>query len=172
MHAHADASVRPALPEDATALGRIQVHAWRQAYQDQLPAPVLASLDPVAFAHSWRAAIESPPSAKHRVLTACDGPRVVGFAAIAPTADGATAEIIALEVDPEHARHGHGSRLLAACADVLRASGAGGVRTWAVEGDEARVAFLTDAGFAPAGQRRTLDAGGATVRQICWSAGL
>lgn len=81
-------------------------------------------------------------------------------------------EILALEVPAEYGRRGHGSRLLAACADLLRDQGVHRVQTWAVQGDDARTRFLSQAGFAPAGMRRTLDVGGTPVTEICWYAAL
>src|SRR5690625_295784 len=154
----ADVSVRPSLPEDAPRVGEIQVAAWRHAAL--LPAEALAGLDPAAFAAAWGEAITSPPSAKHRLLTALDGPALVGFAALAPAAER-TGEIVTLEVDPAYHRKGHGSRLLAACTDVLRATAASHVRTWVLAEDTDRAAFFTAAGFAPLGVGRSEDAPGA-----------
>lgn len=167
----ADLSVRPSLAEDAGHLGRIQVAAWRAALTGVLPAEVLDGLDAEEFASAWRSAITSPPSAKHRMLTACAGPEVVGFAALAPAPQSReTGEIVALEVDPAHVRAGHGSRLLAACTDILRATSASHVRAWAVEGDHARADFLADAGMEPLGIRRVLDVAGTRVSEDAWSA--
>jgi GNAT superfamily N-acetyltransferase len=87
-------------------------------------------------------------------------------------AAGAVAEILALEVPAAHGRRGHGSRLLAACADLLRQQGATRVQTWTVQADESRTRFLSQAGFAPAGLRRSIDVGGDEVVEICWYADL
>ncbi|UFU04184.1 GNAT family N-acetyltransferase [Ruania suaedae] len=168
---HADVSVRPSVASDAPALGRIQAQAWRSAHAGTLPVTALNDLDEDDLARAWRSAITSPPSAKHRMLTACDGPTVVGFAALAP-APGTeeTGEVVALEVDPEHVRAGHGSRLLAACTDILRKTGASHVRAWTIEGDQVRADFLTTAGLEPIGVRRVLDVAGSQVREEAWSA--
>lgn len=80
----------------------------------------------------------------------------------------AQAEIGALEVSPAHRRQGHGSRLLAACVDLLREAGATRVQTWIVDGDEARTRFFASAGFAPAGIRRHLEVGADALTEICW----
>ncbi|MPV87083.1 GNAT family N-acetyltransferase [Georgenia ruanii] len=206
-HAHsdplrptADHSVRPALPEDAEALGDIHARTLRAtltAAVGELDPAVGASIDAAALGAAWRGAITTPPSPRHRVLTACAGAQVVGFAAFAPAETAveveagpgdddeghpagapspgparAVAEILALEVPAAHARRGHGSRLLAACVDLLREQGATRVQAWAVQDDESRTRFLSQAGFAPAGVRRTLDVAGTPVTEICWYAEL
>jgi len=172
-HTHgptADVSVRPAVAEDADHLGRIQVESWRARHEGRLPADALAQLDQAQFAAAWRAAITDPPSPKHRVLTATAGPHVVGFAALAPGMEGdPTGEVVELAVDTNHLREGHGSRLLAACTDVLIGSGAAQARIWLVEGDEVLEAFLTQAGFGPIGVRRVLQVGGVEVNEHAWA---
>lgn len=176
QHTHgptADVSVRPAQPEDAGRLGDIQVQAWRAQHAERLPEQVLTGLDAGDFAAAWRSAIADPPSAKHRVLAACAGPHVVGFAALAPGLEGdPTGEIVELAVDPDYQRQGHGSRLLAACTDVLLGSNAAQARTWLIEGDGDREAFLKAAGFGPIGVRRVLDVAGTEVSEVAWASQL
>src|SRR5699024_12792079 len=100
------------------------------------------------FAEMWRLAISSPHIGKHLMLTACAGPAIVGFAAVASAPQTReTGEIVALEVDPPHTRQGHGSRLLAACTDILTEAGTTHVRAWALEGDHTRAAFPPAAGL-------------------------
>jgi GNAT superfamily N-acetyltransferase len=154
--------VRPAIPADAVAIGAVQARAWRQAYRDLLPAPALQRLSLDELAAAWRSAIAAPPSPRHRVLVACTADLVVGFAAVAPGRDRDAGEqdgeLVELLVDPTHQGAGHGSRLLAAAADVLRETGAATVSVWTPVADGPRQAFLVSAGLAPDGARRTLAA--------------
>lgn len=173
----ADVSVRPAIPEDASLVTSVQLRAWQN--RGLLGAEQLANLDTAAVRSQWQASISSPPSSSHRVLSACDGSLVVGFAAFAPAGDitlpaagsdpvtDAT-EILALEVVADHARHGHGSRLLAACADLAVEAGVTTLVTWAAADDDARTKFLNSAGFAPAGLRRELTTHDGSVVEHCW----
>ncbi|TDC71189.1 GNAT family N-acetyltransferase [Actinomadura sp. GC306] len=170
----ADAGVRPARRADAAAVADIQVRAWRQGYRDLLPAGVLDRVTGPEAAEAWRdrwaEAATAPPTPRHRLLVAVASDLVVGFAAHGPAEDpdldpAATAELITLLVDPMHARAGHGSRLLAATADLLREDGFGVLTTWAFEADEVTRTFLASAGWAPDGASRTLDMG-EPVRQI------
>ncbi|WP_024288777.1 GNAT family N-acetyltransferase [Cellulomonas sp. KRMCY2] len=153
----ADVSVRPSIAPDDAAIARVQLRAWRSAHATLLGAELLEHLDVAAVREQWARAITAPPSPAHHVLVACDGARVVGFAAALPVEDGV--EIAALEVDPDHQRGGHGSRLLAACVDLARESGARHVQTWVLDGDDAREQFLGGAGLGPDGAQRELGVG-------------
>ena len=76
-------------------------------------------------------AVTAPPTPGHGVLVALEGRTPVGFAAFGPaelTAGehphpaGPTAELSTLLVEPRWGRRGHGSRLLAAVADLAGAA--------------------------------------------------
>jgi len=170
----ADVSVRTAWAADAEAIAHVQVAAWRRQYAGVLPDEVLSALDPAAFAAQWSEAITRPSEARNRVLVALDGRTVVGFALTAvaddpdadPASDGQVAEFV---VDPGHQRAGHGSRLLQACADTLRADRFARATLWATSTDDALRRFLTEAGWAPDGAHRELDLtgdGSVRVRQV------
>ncbi|WP_430867066.1 GNAT family N-acetyltransferase [Demequina aurantiaca] len=159
----ADVSARPAVLGDEHAIAAIQLAAWRESLGDA----AVDALDADEVRDTWGSAIESPPTRADRLFAACDGPRVVGFAAL--TAGG---DIIALEVAPEHRRYGHGSRLMAACVDTLRVKNVAVVRAWALEGDEAREKFLTTAGFGEGGVRRTLEGPNGDLVERLWRAEL
>lgn len=171
----ADASVRPAIAADAPLIAAAQLHAWRAGHAADL-GDALDLIDLDAVRERWASAISAAPSPAHRVLVACAGPRVVGVAASVPTAmpDGTDGiEVTALEVDPDHQRAGHGSRLLSACVDLGRADGAVQVSTWVLGQDDARERFLAGAGLAPDGAARSLATGpDREVVERRWVAGL
>jgi GNAT superfamily N-acetyltransferase len=175
----ADASVRPALPDDAAEIARIQLVTWRTAYRSALPAAVLDEWDADAATASWRSAIAAPPTPGHGVVVALERNTVVGFAAFGPaelTAGehpypaGPTAELSTLLVEPRWGRRGHGSRLLAAVSDVARAGGAARLQVWLLESDHVSARFYESAGWGPDGWARTLDTGGDPLREIRWHA--
>ena len=173
----ADASVRPARPDDAAEIARIQVDTWRTAYQAVLPAAVLDGLAPEAAEPAWAAAIGTPPSPRHHVLVAMEGEWRVGFAALAP-ADGSgdvqdddpdperTVVIAPMLVAPRWGRRGHGSRLLAAAVAHARQDGMARAIAWIPEADEISREFLISAGWAPDGLVRALDTGAGELREI------
>jgi ribosomal protein S18 acetylase RimI-like enzyme len=166
--AQADSSVRPARPSDAEAVAAVTLASWRGPYAELLPPGALDGLEPGDLAAEWREQISSLPTSRHVVLAALEGATVVGYAVVAPAADPDTSgaddlvELLDLVVHPDHARRGHGSRLLAAAVDLARESGAGELLCWIADADEPRAAFLRAAGLDCDGATRALDSGAGT----------
>jgi len=172
--------VRPARPEDAGEIARIQVATWRVAYRRMLPRHVLDGLDEGWMAERWSAAIETPPSPRHRVLVAYEQAEqsyLVGFAASGPADEQAlapeepplpesVAAVTDLLVEPRWGRRGHGSRLLAATVDLWREDGFEAAVAWAYDADAATRTFLTSAGWEPDGAGRALDVDDMLVYQL------
>lgn len=170
-----DSFVRPANVDDAGPVAHIQVRAWSAGYRDVLPARALAEATGEEAHRRWRdqwtEAITHPPSKRHAVLTAVDEHGdPVGFAALEPATDqdclpATDAELLTLLVDPDNGRRGHGSRLLAAVADHLRAHGFVTAVTWIFADDAVTRRFLESAGWGFDGAHRDLDMG-TNVRQL------
>lgn len=173
----ADSIVRTAWAGDAPAIGRVQLRAWTTGAQ-AVPAIAVSAADAAFFAEGWHHAITRPPTARHRVLVAVTGAgtgpgdaaghgpagsggTVVGYAATAPCEDpdahpGSDGEVVAFHVDPALTRSGHGSRLLTACADTLRADGFRRAVVWLPARDDVQRRFFEGAGWAPDGAHREL----------------
>jgi GNAT superfamily N-acetyltransferase len=170
----ADVSVRVGWADDAPGIAGVQVAAWRHEYAGLLPEEVLASFDADEFAAAWHQALTRPADARNRVLVALERNAVRGFAVTGPSADPdsdpiADGEISELVVHPDHGRAGHGSRLLQACADTLRADRFTRAVTWLTSTDDVRRRFLTEAGWAADGAHRELDLrgdGAVVVKQV------
>jgi GNAT superfamily N-acetyltransferase len=146
-------SVRLALPGEAAQIAALQRRSWSQ----QLPAPVskplLDSIDLAAMTRSWQAAILRPPLASFRVLVALGSERISGFAVTGPSADadadpGSDGMVAEFVIDPPAQRQGHGSRLLHAVADTLRADGFDRATWWVRSTDDVLRTFLVEAGWA------------------------
>ncbi|WP_207203735.1 GNAT family N-acetyltransferase [Actinomyces minihominis] len=184
--------VRAATVDDVGAITEIQMgalvdtvaHVVGQQYRNQV-AGQLSQLDIEA---TWNSTIALGDEQKRGVLVATDSGEVVGFAAFAVSEGEAEAEsvvpglpfevptssaqILVFEVAPSHRRIGHGSRLLAAIADILRPQGVPGMVVWIVGEDQDRVRFFRKAGFAPVGVRRGADTGVGEVVEHLWFAAL
>ncbi|XVU24126.1 N-acetyltransferase family protein [Actinoplanes sp. CA-054009] len=173
--------VRPARPEDAPEIARVQLTTWRSAYRRMFPAHVLANLDLDYLTRGWAEAITAPPSPRHRVLIAVEqsdtATQVVGFAAAGPADEQAlapeepplgesTAAVTDLLVEPRWGRRGHGSRLLSAAVTHWRDDGFERAVAWAYEQDQAMRKFLSSAGWEPDGAGRALDVDDMLVPQV------
>ncbi len=186
--------VRAARPDDLADLGAVHAAALHHDYAALLPPGMLAELNAQYLAEGWRSALEQPQHPGDVVLVAVEttpgdpaaespvdsaGPTgdstagtaspVAGFAAV--DRDG---EVVALWVHPRRQRRGHGSRLLAAIADLGRRRGVARLGVWCPAADTVRHQFLTSAGFAPdTGRRRLVPAGpGRPLDEVHLSAGL
>lgn len=173
----ADAAVRTGRPSDGPAVGFVQAFVYQHEYTGTLPAAALAAMTGPQLGSVWRRSLEQPPTARHRLLVATAGATVVGYAAIGPAGDepgleDATGMVYDGGVHPEARRSGHGSRLLNAAIDTLRAGDSAGtlvaVATWVLADAESTRAFLQDAGFSPDGawRDRVVDDEGGTVREV------
>ncbi|MEU2986111.1 GNAT family N-acetyltransferase [Micromonospora aurantiaca] len=174
--------VRPARPEDAGEIARIQLATWRVAYRRILPRHVLDNLDEAYLARRWSAAVQEPPSGAHRVLVAVEQAAqsyLVGFVASGPADADAlapdepaealgsdVAAVTDLLVEPRWGRRGHGSRLLAAAVEHWRADGLTRAVAWAFDADAATRKFLGSTGWEPDGAARALDVDDMLVPQV------
>jgi GNAT superfamily N-acetyltransferase len=154
-------SVRLAWPAEAGAIADLQRRVWAAGLAPEVAAEVLAGVTAEEMTQAWEAAISRPPQARFRVLVAVAEARVVGYATTVPaqdpdadpTRDG---EVQEFAVDPPARHRGHGSRLLNACADTLRADGFTRARWWVASTDDALRRFLTAAGWAADGGTREI----------------
>lgn len=169
------ALVRPAVPDDASAVTTVQRDVWTTVWAGFLPAGLTEGFDDDAVTAAWRRAADGPG-----LWVAVEGTEVVGFCLAGPAPEEDVADAVGevpddagrvglvatLLVTPRWGRRGHGGRLLVTAAEALRSGG--GVRgiTWVPERDAASRAFYRRAGWEPDGTVRTLDAGGRPLREV------
>lgn len=166
----ADVSARLAWPDDASAIVRVQLAAWRAS--SVVPDDEIDALDPAGLAERWASIVSSPQDARARVLVALERADVRGFALVHPSYDAdsdqiADGEVGEFVVDPAHRRAGHGSRLLQAAVDTLEADSFTRARWWITSTDDILRMFVAESGWEPDGAHRELEAAtGATVKQV------
>lgn len=158
------ANVRTADVQDADTIAELQIAWWRAAYATVLPASVLG-VDPAVLAAAWT---QRMPGGT--VLLATEGAEPVGFAAVDPTVertqDGVVGTVDVLGVLPRWSRRGHGGRLIATAAGLLRDRGATLGVWWAPEEDATISAFVAGIGWVAQGGRRVLDTGEGTLAEV------
>lgn len=141
------------------------MRAWRSAYDGLMPDELLAAMEPEDFAAAWHTSLNHPKDARNRVMVALERNTIRGFAITGPAADPdshpvADGEVSDLTIDPEQRRQGHGSRLVQACADTLRADGFTRAVLWLNSTDDILRDFLAEAGWEPDGGHRELELDG------------
>ncbi|SDS00859.1 GNAT family N-acetyltransferase [Microlunatus soli] len=154
-------SVRLALAGEADGIAAIQRRSWGERLPAEAAEQLLAGSSLEEMAELWRQAINRPPEARFRVLVAIGDEQLVGFATTTPSLDGdadlqADGAIDEFVIDRPAQRRGHGSRLLNACADTLRADGFRRARYWVSSTDDITRGFFTGAGWAPDSAHREI----------------
>lgn len=168
----ADVSARLAWPDDAPSIARIQAEQWREHYEPLMGPEAFAHIDPAGMTDRWVEVISRPNDARLRTLVALDVATVRGFALVHASHDPDADQVVDGEIgefliDAQHRNVGHGSRLLQACADTLRADGFRRAVWWITSTDDATRIFAESAGWAPDGAHRELEGdGGQRLKQI------
>jgi GNAT superfamily N-acetyltransferase len=162
-------SVRLALPGEAAAIAEIQRRLWLDQLGPERAEPMLGAISQEQATEAWQAAIIRPPQARYRVLVAVESDRLTGFATTRPSddpdADAARDGLIdEFGIDPAARSRGHGSRMLNACVDTLRADGFTRATVWIMSTQDAYRSFLTDAGWAPDGGHREIGTEDESIR--------
>lgn len=160
----ADVSVRIAWADDAASIAELQLRAWRDMYATLVPPDTLPT-DVAATTATWRASLAGSKDARNRVLVALERNRVVGFAITSPASDPdcdavADAELMEFIIDPDERGKGHGSRLLQAAVDTMKADRFTRAVLWSMATDDALRGLLAEAGWAPDTAHRELDLDG------------
>lgn len=158
--------VLPATPADAPDIARVSVLGWQVAYRDLMPADYLAGLSVERRSATWRHTVEL--GRDHVLVARADDGRVLGFSCCATARDEdtppATAELIALYLDPAAWRQGHGRRLWQASRDDMLARQFTSMRLWVLAGNARAIAFYRSVGFsAEPGRVKTVVLGGALI---------
>lgn len=151
------ATIRPATPADAAALGAAHVQAWRETYPGIVPDTVLAALDPAEKAAMWRASI----TAGGIVLVALLDGAVIGFAAGGAQREPALmpypGEIYSLYVLRAGQRRSLGRTLMAALARALASRGFASANLWVLAGNDTALAFYRALGGREVHRRQFQD---------------
>lgn len=155
-------TIRPARVEDADRLGDVHVLAWQQTYAHELPADLLAGLDPSQRADGWRRAIERNAHDGGRFVAEVDG-QIVGFAVAGPSREEnppAPLELYMIYLVAAHQGIGAGQALIDAALGDNPAS------VWVSAGNPRAIAFYRRNGFVPDGAAKPFEIDGASLSEI------
>ena len=149
-------TVRDALVGDAKGFAEIHVKSWQVAYVDYMNGEFLQSMSISKQEEQWNTILESPSEGKY--VVAEDSRGVKAFAVYGPARDhdieGDIAELVALNVHPEHWRNRFGSTLLLDVMKKAKALGYIEIYLWVIEGNEVAIELYTKHGFTHSGIRK------------------
>lgn len=159
--------IRPARPDDADGVARVQVRTWRAAYAGVLAQESLDGLDVGQTAGRWRDLLGQQATgdgAGGQCLVALDGERLVAFVAFGPGHDEDTpgaACVYAIYVEPSRARRGVGGQLLQRATHRLAGDGFLRATLWVLTDNTSARHFYERQGWFPDGASREepIDAG-------------
>lgn len=139
--------IRRATPDDADALGRVHVQAWRETYPGIVPDAVIAARDPLERASMWRRVIATDEIV---LLAHDDAGSLLGFANAGPQREPdllpLAGEINAIYLLQAAKRRGRGRGLMRATAQALLARGLASASLWVLDGNTVAQAFYTSLG--------------------------
>jgi len=147
--------IRDAKLDDAEAISRVHVAAWRAAYRGMMPDAYLDSLDPAVRAAKWLGVIGKDASDR-RIFVAIDESEIVGFAGIGPARDeaGTRGELYMINLAPSAWGKGIGSALLKRSTSALAALDHREAILWVVRQNARARRFYTREGWSQEGDRR------------------
>ena len=133
------------------SIADIHVRSWQAAYRGVLPDELLDGLSVSEREGSWRALL-SENEDRWLTLVAERGGDLAGFCSVAtpsrdPDADGRTAEVGALYVDPDHWRQGAGGAMLTTALEELDRRRFRDMILWVLPENRAALAFYARFGF-------------------------
>jgi GNAT superfamily N-acetyltransferase len=159
--------LRPAEPEDATAVARVHIRSWQAAYRSILPADYLDNLRPEDRARQYDFVTRDP--LKPQTILASEEGVILGFAATMPSRDAELkdhGELCALYVDPDHWGRGIGVALISAARANLFELGFRKAFLWILAGNIRAHRFYQIDCWAPDGVRKTDSIWGVTVDEV------
>nr|WP_217346190.1 GNAT family N-acetyltransferase [Noviherbaspirillum sp. L7-7A]MBV0880580.1 GNAT family N-acetyltransferase [Noviherbaspirillum sp. L7-7A] len=143
-------SMRPAVEDDAYAIARVQILAWRQAYAGMMPQAFLDRMDSVRRVTGWRRALSAPGAMATDVVLGQAG-EIIGFFVYGPSRDAdaavGTGELVAINLLPAHWRQGLGRVMMTRLLTVAAERRWQAVTLWVLEANMQARRFYEAHGF-------------------------
>lgn len=159
-------TVREAVIDDAAAIARVQVDAWRIAYAGLIDDTFLANMSVADRTASWTQTAESPPEGLSLRVAELDG-EVVGWSAISTGhevgAGPEWGELRGYYVHPGRWGRGAGRALMQDALSALRGRGCSWGYLWVLRGNERAIRIYEHFGWRLTEDEKTRESRGATL---------
>lgn len=166
--------IRPAVPGDENGIAAVLVASWDLAYEGIVPAEVIEEIGGRRVAQ-WRGILTDPPAGR-TALVSETAAGITGVVMAGARRDGdaagSTGEIDLLYVHPDHWTEGHGTALLAAAADLLRADGFTDAVLWVHPGNTRARSFYERRGWHTDGATKEAELLGIALPHLRYRIGL
>lgn len=160
--------IRPAVLEDAAAIGRIHVESWRSTYRGLMPDAVLSGLSVEKRTAFWQQIIER--AEQQFIFVAENGQdNIVGFANGGAEREKDklyTAELYALYLPKEWQGRGYGRNLLRATVERFVEQGHHAMLLWVLSTNPARGFYETMGGQYL--KTKPTEIGGETLEEVAY----
>jgi GNAT superfamily N-acetyltransferase len=136
--------IREARIDDAAALARVHVDAWRTTYPGIVPADYLASLSFEEREEKWRSGLNAPEFGEFTYVAEVDRHEIVGFATGGPERSGKLkypGELHAIYLAAGHRRRGIGRRLVHSIAERLLLLKYDSIMVWVLADNPSRAFY-------------------------------
>lgn len=137
-------NLRLANVDDAAAIARVHVDAWRTTYTGILTAEYLAGLSSEQREQGWRESLSNLDRGEFTYVVENDEAEIMGFATGGPERDGDPlyrGEVHAIYLLDHHQRQGAGRRLVRAVAERLSHQGYETMLVWVLAKNSSRAFY-------------------------------
>lgn len=164
-------TIRFADPDDARAIARVHVAAWRETYEGLMPAAVLRDLSIDDRTNIWKRILDG----HERQVLVCESDSrtdpVIGFINFGRCRDedldsSRTAEVFALYLLRAHWGRGYGAALMREALAELVERGFESVTLWVLDTNVRGRSFYEKGGFELDGATKPLAIGGADLLEV------
>ncbi|HUD13432.1 MAG TPA: GNAT family N-acetyltransferase [Terracidiphilus sp.] len=162
-----DVRIRKAVPEDAPAIGLVQVESWRKTYAGIVSDAYLAALDDEERAAAWK---QHLLAGNMFVFVAEDQWGIFGFIAgggIRDPIEAYDAELYAIYLMPARQRRGVGQELALALRESFLMNGFNSMVVWVLEQNLLGVSFYQRIGGIQIAQK-TIEIGGEVLSEVAF----
>ena len=136
--------IRPARIDDAFAMARVHVDAWRTTYAGIVPDEHLANLSYERAEANWGKYLSNPRGETHAFVAEAEPGQIVALASCGPPQEAVTGyngELYVIYVLKPFQGMGYGRQLVTQVADDLAARGYHSLVVWVLKDNPARLFY-------------------------------